>query len=153
MTWCFPILDKLLPCRSWTIQKTIWYKTVSFNFSKIFLWGSTNMWKFRLTNYCARNSVFRALYDDKHQLHFRTELTIKASRAHGFVPSRGWPQGIDLVRSKLSPLHVPVNPSPVSREANRYLWRSICPSTIGVFKLRTSLWTRPPCLQILWTVK
>ena len=28
----------------------------------------------------------------KHQLHFRTEWMVKALRAHGFVPSRGFPQ-------------------------------------------------------------
>ena len=43
----------------------------------------------------------------------------------------------DSVRSKLPPLYVPVSPSPVSREASRDLWRSIGPSTMIVFKLRT----------------
>ena len=49
--------------------------------------------------------------------------------------------GTDSVRSTLPPLYVPVNPLPVSREAinNRDLWRSIGPSTMDVFKLRTSL--------------
>ena len=43
--------------------------------------------------------------------------------------------GTNSVRSKLPPLRVPVSPSPVSREANRDLWRSIGPSTKVVFKL------------------
>ena len=50
--------------------------------------------------------------------------------------------GTDSVRSKLLPLYVPVSPSPVSREASRDLWRSIGPSTMVVFKLRTSLSVR-----------
>ena len=50
--------------------------------------------------------------------------------------------GTDSVRSKLPPLYVPVSPLPVSREASRDLWRSIGPSTMVVFKLRTSLSVR-----------
>ena len=42
------------------------------------------------------------------------------------------------VRPKLPPLCVPVSPSQVSREDSRDLWRSIGPSTMVVFKLRTS---------------
>ena len=41
--------------------------------------------------------------------------------------------GTVSVRSKLSPLCVPVNPSPVWREASRDLWLSIGPSTMIVF--------------------
>ena len=47
--------------------------------------------------------------------------------------------GTDSVRSKLPPSYVPVGPSPVSREASRDLWRSIGPSTMVVFKLRTNV--------------
>ena len=72
-----------------------------------------------------------------------------ASRAHGYVPSRAplkpagaWCSrghfGAVAVRSKL-PLCVPVSPSSVSREVNRDFWRSIGPSTMVVFKLRTSV--------------
>ena len=96
----------------------------------------------------------------KHQLHFRTEGMVKASRAYGLVPSRGFPQrsararrsrdhfGTDSVRCKLPPLYAPVSPSPVSREASRDLWRSIGLSTMVVFKLRTSLSAHPLCPQI-----
>ena len=48
----------------------------------------------------------------------------------------------DSVRSKLLPLHVPASPLRISREASRDLWRSIGPSTMVVFKLRTSLSVR-----------
>ena len=44
----------------------------------------------------------------------------------------------DSVRSKLPPLYVPVSPSLVLREADRDLRRSIGPSTMVVFNLRTS---------------
>ena len=46
--------------------------------------------------------------------------------------------GTDSVGSKLPPLHVPMSPSLVSREASRDLWRSIGSSMMVVFKLRTS---------------
>ena len=71
---------------------------------------------------------------------------VKALRAHGFVPSRASLRpararrshdhlGTDSVESKLPSLYVPVNPSPVSREASRDLSRSIGPSMMVVFKL------------------
>ena len=80
-------------------------------------------------------------------------------RMHRFVPSRCslWPArarhirdylGTDSVRSKILPLYVPVSPSPVSREASLDLWRSNGPSTMVVFKLRTSLSGHPLCPQI-----
>ena len=86
----------------------------------------------------------------KHQLHFRTGWVGKAWRAHGFVPSRGSPPArtpTPLSRPfrhrfgpvQAFPLYVPVSPSPVSREASRDMWRSIGPSTMVAFKLRTSL--------------
>ena len=56
--------------------------------------------------------------------------------------------GTDSVRSKLSPLYVPVSPSPVSREASRDLWRLIGPSTMVVFKLRTSVLAHPLCPKL-----
>ena len=86
---------------------------------------------------------------------------VKASRAQGFAPSRGLTLrpararrsrehlGIDSVRSKLPPY---VSPSPVSREASRDLWRSIGPSTMVVFKLRTSLSRHPLCPKISWEI-
>ena len=54
--------------------------------------------------------------------------------AHGAIvtiwaPTRSGPE---------FPHYVPVSPLPVSREASRDLWRSIGPSTMVVFKLRTS---------------
>ena len=60
--------------------------------------------------------------------------------------------GTDSIRSKLPPLYVPVSPSPVSRQASRDLWRSIGPSTIVVFKLRTSLSPHLLCPQMEWTI-
>ena len=57
--------------------------------------------------------------------------------------------GTDSVRSKLPPLFVPVSPSPFSREACRDLWCSIGPSTMVVFKLRTSLSVRQNILADL----
>ena len=83
-------------------------------------------------------------------------VKVKVQRVHGFVPSRGFHQactrtalacagrfcvhlGTDSVRSKIPPLCVPVSPSPVSCEAGRDLWRSIRPSTMGVFQLQTSV--------------
>ena len=51
--------------------------------------------------------------------------------------------GADSIRSKLPVLYVPVSPSPVLREASRDLSHSIGPSTMVVFKLRTSLPARP----------
>ena len=72
---------------------------------------------------------------------------VKASRGHGFVPSRDFREartrtalsrsflGTDSVRSKLPLLYMPASPSPVSREARRDLWRSIGPSTMVVFTL------------------
>ena len=42
--------------------------------------------------------------------------------------------GADSVRSKLSPLYVPVSLSFVSRDASCDLWRSIGPWTMVVFK-------------------
>ena len=47
----------------------------------------------------------------------------------------------DSVRSKLPPLSVPVSPSCV--ELAVILWRSIGPSTMAMFKLRTSLSAHP----------
>ena len=56
---------------------------------------------------------------------------VKASRAHGFFPSRGFTQacararcsrdhlGTESVWSKVPPLYVPVSPSPGSHEASR----------------------------------
>ena len=91
-------------------------------------------------------------------------MNVTASRAHGFVPSRGVSQA--CTRTALSrlfqhhfspvqasptmclpPLYVPVSPSPVSREARRDLWSSTGPSTMVVFKLRTSLSAQPLCLH------
>lgn len=46
--------------------------------------------------------------------------------------------GTDAGRTRLAPLYVPVNASPVSRESNRNSWCSIGPSTIVAFKLQTS---------------
>ena len=73
---------------------------------------------------------------------------VKAARAHGFVPSRGVPQASTLtplsrpfrhrfgsVQASPPRLYVSVSPSPVSREANRDLWRSIGPSEMVVFKI------------------
>ena len=56
--------------------------------------------------------------------------------------------GTDSVRPKLPPLYVPVSPSPVSREASRDLWRLIGPSTMVVFKLRTSVLAHPLCPKL-----
>ena len=53
----------------------------------------------------------------------------------------------DLVGSKLHPQYVSVSASPVSREAGRDLCRSIGPSTMVVFILRTSL-----SVQIYWSI-
>ena len=47
--------------------------------------------------------------------------------------------GTVSVLSKLPPLYVPVSPSHGSRDVSRELWHSIDPSTLVVFKLRTSL--------------
>ena len=60
--------------------------------------------------------------------------------------------GTVSVRSKLPPLHVPMSPSPVSREASRDLWCSIGPSTMGVFKLRTSASAHALCPKISLTI-
>ena len=65
----------------------------------------------------------------------RREASIRPAHARRFRDHLG----TDTVRSKLPPLCVPVSPSPVSREISRDLWRSIRPSTMGVFKLRTSV--------------
>ena len=84
---------------------------------------------------------------------------VKASRAYGLSHreaslkpararrSRATILGTDSVRSKLPPPYVPVSPSPVSRGPSRDLWRSIGPSTMVVFKLRTSLSAQPLCLH------
>ena len=68
----------------------------------------------------------------------RREAALRPARARC---SRGL-FGTVSVRSKLPPLYV-LSSSPDSREASRDLWRSIGPSTMVVFKLRTSLWTHP----------
>ena len=88
----------------------------------------------------------------KHQ-HFRTECMVNVSRAYGLSrreaslrPARARRShdhlGTDSVESKLPSLYVPVNPSPVSREASRDLSRSIGPSTMVGFELRTLLSVR-----------
>ena len=56
--------------------------------------------------------------------------------------------GTVSIRSKLPPSYVAVSPSPISREASRYLWRSIGPSTMVVFMLRTSVSAHPLCPKI-----
>ena len=97
----------------------------------------------------------------KHQLHFRTEWMVGALRAHGFVPSRGFPQACTRttlswlfghrfgpVQASPTMMYVTVSPSPASREASRDLWHSIGPLAMGVFKLQTSPWTHPLCPQI-----
>ena len=65
----------------------------------------------------------------------RREASLRPARARH---SRDH-MGTDSVRSKLPTLYVPMSPSPLSREASRDLWRSIGPSTMIVFKVRTSL--------------
>ena len=65
----------------------------------------------------------------------RREALFRPARARHFRDNLG----TDSVRYKLPPPCVPVSPSPVSREASRDLWRAIRPSTMGVFKLRTSV--------------
>ena len=52
------------------------------------------------------------------------------------------------VLSKLFTMYVSLNPSRVSRETSRDLWRSIWPSTIVVSKQRTSVSARPLCSNI-----
>ena len=90
----------------------------------VFQFFFKNMWEFRLTmyhtrcqGYCKKLWLVRGLklhtitflvqpcprlqwvfghwYTiTKHQLHFPTERMVKASRAHGFVSSRGFPSGL-----------------------------------------------------------
>ena len=80
------------------------------------------------------------------RLHERMTLS---RREASLRPARAWCSrghfGTFSVRSKLPPLYMPVSPLPVSRETSRDLWRSIEPSTMGVFKLRTSVSAHPLC--------
>ena len=73
----------------------------------------------------------------------RREASLRPARARR---SRDY-FGTVSIRSNLSPLYVPVSPSPVSREACLDLWRSIGPSTMVVLILRTSLSAHPLCPQ------
>ena len=74
----------------------------------------------------------------------RREASLRRTRARRFRDHFGTVS----VRFKVLPLYVLVSPSPVSRHASRVLWRSISPSTIVVFKLRTSPWAHALCPQI-----
>ena len=65
----------------------------------------------------------------------RREASIRPAHARRFRDHLG----TDSVRSKLPALFVPASLLPDSREASRDLWRSIRPSAMGVFKLRTSV--------------
>ena len=138
--------------------------------------GRRSNWEFRLNTYrvyckieVTYNSPHTTLSENlliqlgidmiiKHQVHFRTGWMVTASRAHDFVPT-GFPQActrrhshdhLDAVsvRFKLPPLHVPVRPSPIWREAGRDLRRSIGLSTMVVFKLQMSLSAHPLYRQI-----
>ena len=86
-------------------------------------------------------------------LHERTDLSrgeasLRPARA---LRSRDH-LGTYSIRSKLPPPYVPMSPSPVSREASRDLWCSIGPSTMGVFKLRTSASAHALCPKISLTI-
>ena len=123
-------------------------------------WGNLLIVKIFVIPFCQKMKwVFGHWYSYKTSTTFPDKVKmVKAWWAHGIVPSRAFPQAArarrsrdhlctDSVRSKLPPLYIPVSPSPVSREASCDLWRSIGPSTMAVFKLRTSLWTHPLCPQ------
>ena len=81
--------------------------------------------------------------------HERTSLSRREASlrpVHGALATISAP-----IRSgpSLPPPYVPVSRSPVSREASRNLWRSIGPSMMVVFKLRTSLSAHLLCPQIM----
>ena len=111
--------------------------TLSANLMSI--WELIFLWN---TNYISGQSEWLRLHERK--VLSRREVSPTPARARR---SRDH-FGTDSVRCKLPPLYVPVSPLPVSREASRYLWRSIGASTMVVLKLRTSLSAHPLCLRI-----
>ena len=72
---------------------------------------------------------------DERTVWSRRQAPLMAARAH----RSGDFLGADSVRSKVAPLALPVSPCLPSWEASRNIWRSIGPSAMLVFKLRTSL--------------